>query len=160
MRNTNVLQKGLFLLFISLLSFQSAHATKVQMTNLDRVNFILLLNEKMHKSYFVYNENNIFTLAKNMNSEISKLKKSKLKSDLMKNSLSKLKMGVSRKKANFIYHRFSLKLMKLVKKYNKLKTYREYYCPMVRKSWVQNILKIKEVQNPYAPNMKNCGRII
>lgn len=43
-------------------------------------------------------------------------------------------------------------------KVNHLQTdYNKFYCPMVSKYW---IAKGKEIQNPYAPEMRECGEIV
>ncbi|WP_411824434.1 hypothetical protein [Leptospira sp. 'Mane'] len=38
-----------------------------------------------------------------------------------------------------------------------LENYNQFYCPMVEKYWVA---KGKSVQNPYAPEMRDCGEML
>ncbi len=43
-------------------------------------------------------------------------------------------------------------------KANQIKTeYNKFYCPMVAKYW---IAKGEEIQNPYAPDMRECGELV
>jgi glutaredoxin 2 len=43
-------------------------------------------------------------------------------------------------------------------KANQIKTeYNKFYCPMVAKYWVA---KGEEIQNPYAPEMRECGELV
>ena len=49
-------------------------------------------------------------------------------------------------------------LAHVLSKYDLGSDYNVYYCPMVRKKWIQNSTKHAGVKNPYAPEMPNCGR--
>ncbi len=52
---------------------------------------------------------------------------------------------------------FSERLTDILK-VNKIQTdYNKFYCPMVAKYW---IAKGEEIQNPYAPEMRECGELV
>lgn len=53
--------------------------------------------------------------------------------------------------------RFSEKLTDILKA-NEIQTeYHKFYCPMVSKYW---IAKGEKIQNPYAPEMRDCGELV
>ncbi|MCB9061916.1 MAG: DUF3347 domain-containing protein [Halobacteriovoraceae bacterium] len=48
----------------------------------------------------------------------------------------------------------------VIKSYSPNKNYVPYYCPMVKKYWIQNISKSDVVMNPYASKtMPHCGEM-
>jgi len=53
--------------------------------------------------------------------------------------------------------KLSLLLVEIKKEIKLPETYQQFYCPMVEKYWVA---KDKEVRNPYAPEMRDCGELI
>lgn len=55
------------------------------------------------------------------------------------------------------YAEFVSPLIELVKKYDIGLSYNVFFCPMVKKSWIQNTDKQASVQNLYAPGMRECG---
>mgnify|MGYP000002837158 FL=1 len=49
-------------------------------------------------------------------------------------------------------------ILVVLEKHAPNKNYARYYCPMVKKYWIQNITKSEEVVNPYAGDyMPHCG---
>ncbi|MCB1160823.1 MAG: DUF3347 domain-containing protein, partial [Leptospiraceae bacterium] len=52
---------------------------------------------------------------------------------------------------------FSINLAELNKMYGVASDYNRFFCPMVMKTWVK---KGKEIKNPYASDMRNCGEIV
>jgi hypothetical protein len=71
--------------------------------------------------------------------------------------LSKIKKAASLKENNKYYHFANVFLVQLINTYDFGKKYQAYYCPMVRKKWIQNISKIEKVHNPYDSSMPHCG---
>ena len=55
------------------------------------------------------------------------------------------------------YESFLTPLVAVVKSYEVSKAYNVFFCPMVKKSWIQNIEVQKEVRNVYAMEMLECG---
>jgi hypothetical protein len=49
-------------------------------------------------------------------------------------------------------------ILVVLDKYSHNKNYARYFCPMVKKYWIQNISKSEKVMNPYASTtMPHCG---
>jgi len=97
--------------------------------------------------------------AKKIVSLIGKLKNDGMRKMLMMSKINQLSSSTDQKHADHIYGEFSSHLAHLIKM-NKLgTTYKEYYYPMVKKSWIQNVTKNKTTQNPYAKNMRSCGSV-
>lgn len=55
------------------------------------------------------------------------------------------------------YSMISTALIHVLKTYDIGPGYNAYYCPMVKKRWVQNSMEVKEIQNPYDKSMRMCG---
>ncbi len=51
----------------------------------------------------------------------------------------------------------SLILVEIKKEVTLPEKFQQFYCPMVEKYWVSND---KEIRNPYAPEMRECGEIL
>jgi hypothetical protein len=59
-----------------------------------------------------------------------------------------------------IYGQFLPKLIEVFKLNNINQNYAIYYCPMVKKYWIQNIKIQSKVQNVFAQDMLECGEKI
>lgn len=55
------------------------------------------------------------------------------------------------------YSMISTALIHVLKTYDIGPGYNAYYCPMVKKRWVQNSMEVTEIQNPYDKSMRMCG---
>lgn len=55
------------------------------------------------------------------------------------------------------YSMISTALIHVLKTYDIGPGYNAYYCPMVEKRWIQNSLKVTQIQNPYDKSMRQCG---
>lgn len=55
------------------------------------------------------------------------------------------------------YSEFSVMMDTLMKKHSFQTDFHRFYCPMEKKSWLSRGM---EIQNPYAPDMRNCGGIV
>ncbi len=53
--------------------------------------------------------------------------------------------------------KMALVLVEMKKEVPMKETFHQFYCPMVEKYWVA---KEKEVRNPYAPDMRDCGDLV
>lgn len=55
------------------------------------------------------------------------------------------------------YEGFLNPLVEIVKSYNVGEKFNVFHCPMVKKSWIQNVVINKEVKNVFAMEMLECG---
>ena len=55
------------------------------------------------------------------------------------------------------YSMISTALIHVLKTYDIGPGYNAYFCPMVKKHWIQNSMQVTEVQNPYDKSMRKCG---
>jgi predicted RNA-binding Zn-ribbon protein involved in translation (DUF1610 family) len=141
------------LLFILLVS-------NVTFAGNERFNNVLVSYERLHKAFF---DNDIKKIQKSANNVLSGIKiiKNERISKTLNYTEKKLieiiessNIEESKEKLNII----SQGLFVVLKKYAVNKNYVRYYCPMVKKYWIQNILKSKKIMNPYASvSMPHCG---
>jgi Spy/CpxP family protein refolding chaperone len=54
------------------------------------------------------------------------------------------------------YSMISTALIHVLKTYDIGPGYNAYFCPMVKKHWIQNSMQVTEVQNPYDKSMRKC----
>ena len=93
----------------------------------------------------------------------SKLKKSlfKLKQKDMEYAVKRLENLVGRddiKKAHEDFNIVSQAILVLIDREGGVKNHSRYYCPMVKKYWIQNTTDSEKVMNPYASSsMPHCG---
>ncbi len=116
-------------------------------------------NESLHASYFKYNSEEVDKWARVVEKKLSDVKHPKLNDDLIKakSFLGKINGRAKQEENNKNYHLASSYLIKLVNKYDFGPKYQAYYCPMVRKKWLQNVDKQSRVHNPYDSSMPHCG---
>jgi ribonucleotide reductase beta subunit family protein with ferritin-like domain len=116
-------------------------------------------NEKLHMAYFNYDTQKIVTSRDKFVKDLKSVKDKKLQAKLKKaiSYLEKISKANDKEKNNKYYHYANVYLIQLVEKFDFHKNYQPYYCPMVRKKWIQNISKIEKVHNPYDPSMPHCG---
>ncbi len=72
-------------------------------------------------------------------------------------SLAQIKGSLDGEKNLAFYEKVSDPLVAVVKGYNVGAGHNIFSCPMVKKSWVQNVTQHKEVRNIYATSMLECG---
>ena len=72
-------------------------------------------------------------------------------------SLAQIKGSLDGEKNLAFYEKVSDPLVAVVKGYNVGAGHNIFSCPMVKKSWVQNVTQHKEVRNVYATSMLECG---
>jgi hypothetical protein len=120
---------------------------------------VLIKNEVLHQSFFDYNGEEVEKSARALYEEIDKIKKPEIKKLLAfsQKKLKEIKNSNSRELNNEIYNIVSTALIYLVNTYDLGAKYNAYSCPMVKKKWIQNSVKILKIKNPYAPEMPHCG---
>ena len=143
--------------------------TKLTTTNLKRkalkdehkkeIVAVFAANEALHAAFFNFNAKKVEAAAKNVAAAISNLKNPKVKK-LLNFSAGKLNEMTAEKgqdKLNQNYHLVSMALIHVLKSYDIGKEYNAYSCPMVKKKWVQNSIKMAKIHNPYSAEMPACG---
>ena len=120
---------------------------------------VLESNEKLHSSFFEYDEAQVEANANEMIKKIQGITDNKISKLLAysKKNLGDIKSSKTKKENNQSYHQVSMALIYIVNKYNVGNKYNAYSCPMVKKKWLQNSQKMAKVHNPYAPEMPHCG---
>jgi len=117
---------------------------------------VLIDYDQLHSAFF---KNDI----KMIKEGASALKKSllKLKQKDMDYALKRLEnLGESNdiKKAHEDFNIISQAILVLMDREDGVKSHSRYYCPMVKKYWIQNTTESEKVMNPYASSsMPHCG---
>ena len=119
----------------------------------------LLANEKLHEAFFSYSGKAVQKAATDLKIAIENIQDKEVLKLLKfsKGKLLEIKESNDRQENNENYHLVSMALIYIVKTYDLGSDYNSYYCPMLKKSWVQNSSKKEKVHNPYAPDMPHCG---
>lgn len=117
------------------------------------------VNEKLYASFYDYDGALVEENAKRLRNSISKISDPMIKKLLKdsKSRLDKIKSKNPRKLNDNNYHMVSMTLINLLNRFDFSSDYQAYYCPMVKKKWLQNSVKTTRANNPYAPKMKHCG---
>lgn len=115
--------------------------------------------EALHKDFFEYDASKAQKEAKDLKASLEKIKDPELSKllKISKQKLAEIGESESREENNQNMHLVSLALIHVMKNYNVGANYKAFQCPMVKKKWIQNVEEVKVVQNPYAPQMPNCG---
>lgn len=149
-----------FLVF-QLLTFQSFAAEKTQLdvTDKNELDSVLSSYEKLHQSFFQYDAKSAQKIAGEMVATIAKIKNKDVVKllEFSKKTLSEITESKSRDDNNQNLHLVSMALGHVINKYEVSGKYNVFYCPMIKKKWIQNTEKSSEVNNPYAPEMPHCG---
>lgn len=160
----NLLSLALFVFCLSFFCLDPSFAVEdkrkeVSQKFKESVLLILEENEKLHSSMFDYNKVTLKKSVETFKKKAMRIKDKKVEK-LLKPALkasSELLTNKTKAEDNESYHRLSLSLVRIVESYQIGSTYNIYYCPMVKKRWVQNSKKMRKVHNPYAPEMPHCG---
>jgi len=120
---------------------------------------VLEKNESLHHSFFSYNAKAVEDATKELLKFSITNKEKALDSDLLKvrESLEKISAKQTQEENKKQYGLANIYFVKIINKYDLGEKYQAYYCPMVRKKWVQNTQKGVDVQNPYDASMPDCG---
>lgn len=151
-------------ILIMCLAFSSAFAAKEKRKELDvkskkSLQAVFEQNEKLHQAFFEYDAKTVEAEAEKLKERLDKVEHEEV-SKLLK--FSKEKLGEiqdekPRDENNQNYHLVSMALIHVLNKYDVDEKYAAFQCPMVKKKWIQNKEKHKQVMNPYAPEMPHCG---
>ena len=121
----------------------------------------LKVYEKLHDAYYAYDNSKVVAqsqkLIKSLKAITNKDIQSKLNSQNVYTFLKAIKVTDNRTVNDSLLDNISKKINKVILSRYDLSDYNLYYCPMVKKHWLQNSKKMAKVHNPYAPDMKSCG---
>jgi hypothetical protein len=116
--------------------------------------------EQLHQSFFDGNLAKVNSNAKALMGKLLQLESSEIKSKLTyaQKKLNELEGAQDLEKAKDAMNIVSQALLIILEKDLPNKNYDRYYCPMVKKYWIQNVSKNDKVYNPYASqSMPHCG---
>lgn len=123
-------------------------------------NEVLKKYEDLHQAFFENDNKKIKNTATRVASSIEKITDEKITKNL-KFTVQKLKSIAAsddleaNKKA---FNTISQGLLFVLEKHAPNTSYKRYFCPMVKKYWIQNVSKSDKTFNPYASStMPNCG---
>lgn len=135
-------------------------AKRVQLSSeiQSEVSGVLLKNDELFNALLKKDN----ALVENKALELSELiKKSSSKAltslKVQAEGLKTIKKNNSPEKNLEAYDKFLKPLIDIVKQYDVGPKFNVYYCPMVKKSWIQSIDTNKEVKNVFAMDMLECG---
>ncbi|EQC45286.1 DUF3347 domain-containing protein [Bacteriovorax sp. Seq25_V] len=151
--------KKLILILLLAVSFSGFAKDKLEKSSKELMLKILDKNESLHSSFFSYKAKEVEAAAKLVLSVSQTNKDKLLKADIDKANeyLSQIKSTVNEDENKKFYGLANIYLVKIINKYDLGEKYQAYYCPMVRKRWIQNTKKEANVQNPYDASMPDCG---
>ncbi len=144
-----------FLFIPLLLAFNCFSAEKTQ----PDFSKILKSYDKLYNAYLKQNHDQVKKSAGSLLEEISQVNDDNISKAL---NFSKKKLEAIQRSSQLIdsydaLNIVSQALFATAKKYSKLKGYSRYYCPMVKKYWMQPA-QMKKTNNPYAvKTMPHCG---
>lgn len=141
----------------------SAHSLEVKRKSLNENDKKLVLevlekNDELFNAFLKKDSKQVEKTALDLNLIISKSSSAVLSS--VKKQASKLS-GIKSKNSNesnlTLYEQFLNPLIEIVKSNEVGNKFNVFNCPMVKKSWIQNIDVNKDVKNVYAMDMLECG---
>ena len=116
--------------------------------------------ELLHKAFFANDLSQVKEAAKKVRSAIREIKDEKIQKTL---AFSVKKLELIEKSDDLsasqkAFDTASQGILVVLEKQAPNSSYARYYCPMVKKYWIQNISKSEIVMNPYASqSMPQCG---
>lgn len=124
----------------------------------------LEIYERLHEAFYNYNNQEVVSLSKQLSEKLSSISdktiQQKLKNKKTRKYLDSIKLSENRSTNNSLFNLASKSIYEVLVSGNGLaKKYSQYYCPMVKKTWIQNSVKMTKVHNPYAPEMPHCGAL-
>jgi hypothetical protein len=131
-----------------------------QANDKDSFNKALKTYEKVHDAFFKRDLKTAQKFSSQLEKELSQIKEpehTKLLAPVMKRVKS-LRETKDVEEAHDDFHVISVGMLGVLDRAMPNKSYARYYCPMVKKYWIQNITESEKVMNPYASDtMPHCG---
>ena len=116
--------------------------------------------EKMHDAFFKIDLKKAKELVPDLKAQIKEIKGDAISKKLSpaKEGLDQLIKAKNVEEGHKGFHKISLSFLALLDSELSNKVYARYYCPMVKKYWIQNVSESEKVMNPYASDtMPHCG---
>lgn len=119
---------------------------------------VLKLNDILFNDLLKEDQGKVEASAKALENQLKQISLNEL-GDLKKKAVSLTKISKSKIKGDNIqsYGEYLPTLVEVVKKYAPDSRYQIYYCPMVKKYWVQDERTNSTVKNVFAQDMLECG---
>lgn len=116
-------------------------------------------NIELQQAFFEYDADKVQSKAADLRKKILEIQDPEISKKLSfaVSKLTEIKSSNTRDQNNEALHITSTALIHLMKKEKANSKYKAYFCPMVKKNWIQNTEDTKKVMNPYAPEMPHCG---
>lgn len=138
------------------------HIKKIEISKkeISEITIALVANELMHMAFFKYDIEKIDAAKKKLTVALNNISNKDIQSFLKfaKTQLANIDGKNDKKKNNQNYHMVSSALIYVMNRYEIGNNYEAYYCPMVKKKWIQHSKKMTKTQNPYSADMPTCGR--
>lgn len=151
------MNKILLLLFFM---FSVAAKEKIAPKIAAQLKEILASNDVLHDKFYQYNAVEIEAQKDDVAKLIAKFNGHEQILDLLKKSsvpLSKISKSSTEAENKKQFSIFNSVIVRIISDYEVDDKYKAYYCPMVRKKWVQDTAKKAGVNNPYDASMPDCG---
>ncbi len=117
---------------------------------------ILSANDSLFDSLLGKDQAKVESAAASLSKALTSAKSPELKHLTQGNELGKIKKTNTKDQNLEVYAKFVSHLVPILKA-NKIEGYGIYYCPMIKKEWVQNEKKHSGVKNVFAQEMLECG---
>ncbi len=134
--------------------------TNIQAKEGEQLSIVLKNYESLHQAFFENDNAKVQKQAKELAKSIESIKDKKIAKTLSfsKKKLSEMVDSSDLESNKTAFGTVSHALLIVIDKHAPNKNYQGYYCPMVKKYWIQNISKSKETKNPYeSVSMPSCG---
>lgn len=148
--------------FLTFILLASGFA-KANLQDEKRFTKVLSTYEKLHDAFFKNDLPNVKKLSKELAKNLETLEGEEVrkKIEYTKKKVAALEQAKSLEDAHKDFNVISQGLLVVLEGPIKNKSYARYYCPMVKKYWIQNITESQKVMNPYASeSMPHCGGMI
>ncbi len=151
--------KIVLLLIVALSSLGQTERVKLEGNVKSEIAKVFEANEKLYDEFFEYDGVKVQSAAISLKTEMSKISNPEISKLLQfaNTKLEEIKEGNSKEDNFKAYNIISMALIHINSKYDFGKKYNSYYCPMVKKKWLQNDIKVSGVKNPYSDSMRDCG---
>ncbi len=135
-------------------------ALNIQINATEEFNQVLSKYEELHQAFYKNDIKAVNQVSVELSKKISEIKDQvvlkKLKYTQQKLEIMGKEKGLEAAQASM--NIVSQGILVVLEKDLPNKDYARYYCPMVKKYWIQNVAKEPKVHNPYASDsMPHCG---
>lgn len=123
-------------------------------------NKVLSQYEELHQAFFENKLEKVHESAKKVLSSLEAIKDEKLAKPLTytRKKLQEVSTAKTLEEGHEAFNTVSQGILLVLEKHAPNGDYARYYCPMVKKYWIQNVSQSEKVMNPYASStMPHCG---